>query len=79
MAEVEFHPLAIAEARAAHRRYARVSQALADRFVASLDAAVAAVEANSVGQAPYLRGTRVLRLKPFPTSSSFSNWRPTGF
>jgi toxin ParE1/3/4 len=40
MAEVEFHPRGIEEARAARRRYARVSQNLAAQFVAELDAAV---------------------------------------
>ena len=66
MAEIDFHRLAISEARHAWRWYARVSQALAARFMTALDAAVAAVEANPVGHPPYLHGTRVCRIKRFP-------------
>ena len=65
MAIVDFHPLAIAEARAARRWYARVSRALALRFMGTLDAAVAAVEANPQSHSPYLHGTRFCQLKPF--------------
>jgi toxin ParE1/3/4 len=66
MAEVEFHPLAIEEARAARRRYARVSQNLAAQFVAELDTAVVRVGANPPGYPPHLHGTRVCRLGRFP-------------
>jgi hypothetical protein len=66
MAAVDFHPLAVAEARAARRRYARVSLALAARFMAAIDDAVAAVEANPAGHPPYEHGTRACRLKRFP-------------
>lgn len=66
MAVLDFHPLAIAEARAARRRYAGVSAALAARFMSALDGAVASVEANPAGHAPYLHGTRVVRFRRFP-------------
>lgn len=66
MAEVDLHPLAIAEARAARRRYARVSQSLAARFMAELDAAVARVGTNPARHSSYLHGTRVTRLGRFP-------------
>ena len=66
MAEIEFHPLAIVEARAARRRYAKVSETLATRFLTSLDFAVAAIESNPIGYSPYLHGTRFIRLKKFP-------------
>src|SRR5262249_11322945 len=66
MAEVEFHPRAVEEARAAHRRYARVSQNLATRFVAELDMAVAAIGTNPPGYPPHLHGTRFHRLGRFP-------------
>jgi plasmid stabilization system protein ParE len=66
MADVEFHPLAVAEARAARRWYARVSQNLAARFVAELDTAVARIGANPAGCPPHAHGTRVCRLHRFP-------------
>ena len=66
MAEVEFHPLAIEEARDARQRYARVSQTLADQFMAELDSAVAAIGTNPPGYPPHLHGTRVCRLHRFP-------------
>jgi hypothetical protein len=66
MATIDFHPLAVAEARAARRRYARIRPTLAARFLAALDAAVVTVEANPMAFSPYLHGTRVLRLKKFP-------------
>jgi hypothetical protein len=65
MAVLEFHPLAIPEARVGRRWYDRISPALATRFMTALDAAVAAVEANPGCGSPYLHGTRVVRLKRF--------------
>lgn len=65
MPVVDVHPIAIDEARAARRYYARVSTALATRFMAALDAAVAAVEANPAAGSPYLHGTRFIRLGRF--------------
>lgn len=66
MAEVEFHPRAVEEARAARRRYARVSQYLAAQFVAELDSAVVAIGANPPGYPAHLHGTRFYRLGRFP-------------
>src|SRR5690349_10183506 len=66
MATIDFHRLAIAEARTARRWYARISVPLATRFVAALDAAVRVVETNPNGFTPYLRGTRCVRLGRFP-------------
>lgn len=66
MAEIEFHPLAIKEARHARRWYARVSGRLAARFMGALDAAVASVETNPVSHQPYFHGTRACQLNRFP-------------
>src|SRR5690348_10912986 len=66
MAEVEFHPIAIEEARAARRWYARVNRGLAARLMTELDTAVARIETNPSAYPPYLHGTRVSRLHRFP-------------
>src|SRR5258708_5244911 len=66
MATVELHPRAIEEARHARRRYARVSQALAARFMAELDAGIAAIGAAPASFAPHLHGTRFRRMPSFP-------------
>lgn len=66
MADVEFHERAVQEARHARRWYARVSQALAARLVAELDAGVAAIGATPHAFSPHLHGTRVYRLPGFP-------------
>jgi toxin ParE1/3/4 len=63
---VELHPLAIAEARAARRWYARRSPEAAERFVAELDRAIDAIGSNPAICPSYLHGTRVRRLRRFP-------------
>jgi len=65
-APLDFHPMAIAEARAARRRYARRSGALAIRFLAELDRAVAEIARAPDQWPPHLHGTRVFRLRRFP-------------
>lgn len=66
MPPVDFDPRAIEEARAGRRFYARVSDALATRFMAALDAAVARVEQFPQASPPHLHGTRACRLRKFP-------------
>jgi plasmid stabilization system protein ParE len=65
---VEFDRRAIEEARAARRFYARASAALAARFVAALDAAVARVYQFPQAPPPHLHGTRIRPLRRFPFS-----------
>ncbi|VTR95598.1 Uncharacterized protein OS=Candidatus Sulfuricurvum sp. RIFRC-1 GN=B649_02915 PE=4 SV=1: Plasmid_stabil [Gemmata massiliana] len=66
MAEIEFHPRAIEEARHARRRYALVSQRLTARFMNELDAGVAAIGASPTQFSPHQHGTRYYRLPNFP-------------
>lgn len=65
MAEVELHPRGVDEARHARRRYARVSQRLAARFMAELDTGIAAIGATPQAFVPHHHGTRVYRLPSF--------------
>jgi plasmid stabilization system protein ParE len=66
MPPVDFHPRALAEARAERRYYARISPALAGRFMAELDAVVARVGAAPQAWPPHLHGTRFCRFNRFP-------------
>ena len=66
MAEVEFHPIAIEEARAARWWYARVSPNLAAQFMLALDSAIARIGTNLPGYPEHIHGTRAARLKRFP-------------
>jgi plasmid stabilization system protein ParE len=66
MADVELHPRAVEEARHARRRYGRVSARLATRFVAELDAGVAAIGAAPQAYSPHHHGTRVYQFPSFP-------------
>jgi plasmid stabilization system protein ParE len=63
---LEFHPRAIVEARAARRWYARRSPAVAGRFVTQLDHAMAQIAAAPQQWPAYLQGTRFYRLHRFP-------------
>jgi len=63
---LDFHPQAIAEARVARRRYARIIAALAERFMDELDHAVNQIAATPAQWPPYLHGTRFYRLRRFP-------------
>jgi plasmid stabilization system protein ParE len=63
---VEFHRLAIADARQARRWYARRSATLANLFLARLGDAVAQIAAAPQQWPAYLHGTRVFRLRRFP-------------
>jgi toxin ParE1/3/4 len=62
---IEFHPRAIVEARGVRRRYAHKSVALANRFMAALDDALARIANAPHSWPPYLHGTRVYRLRRF--------------
>lgn len=66
MPPVDFDPRAVREARAARRRYAHVSAALATAFLAALDDATARVGATPQAWSPHVHGTRVYRLRRFP-------------
>src|SRR5207253_432217 len=68
MPTVDFDPRAIQEARAARLWYARRSPAVAARFVAAFDAAVAQVETAPKTGSPHAHGTRVRALRRFPYS-----------
>ena len=63
---LEIHPLAIAEARAARRWYHRRSAMIAQRFLAELDRAVSRITSAPQSFSSYLHGTRFLRLARFP-------------
>jgi plasmid stabilization system protein ParE len=63
---LDFHPRAIDEARAARRWYARRSTALANQFVAELDDAIRQIAAAPAQWPPHVHGTRVFRLHRFP-------------
>jgi toxin ParE2 len=63
---VEFHRLAIAEARAERRYYARISLGLSARFMADLDGAILRISANPQMGPPHLYGTRIGRFQRFP-------------
>jgi plasmid stabilization system protein ParE len=63
---VDFHRLAEDEVLAARRYYARFGAALAARFLAALDEAVARVGANPAMWPADVHGTRACRLRKFP-------------
>lgn len=69
---VDFHPLAIREARTAHRRYGLVSTALAARFMSEFNTAIARVGVAPKAQTPHVFGTRVCRIKKFLYQIVFS-------
>ncbi len=63
---VEFHPEAIAEARAAFEWYRQRSEGVASAFLTELDHAVEHI-AETPGRWPfYLQGTRRFLLRKFP-------------
>ena len=64
--DVEFHPRAIEEARAARRWYATRSDAAADRFLIELDRAMRRVATVPETGAPSFHGTRLHRIRRFP-------------
>lgn len=63
---VEFHRLAIAEARAERRYYARLSTSLADRFLAELDHAIVRISTTPQMWPPHHHGSRLCRFRRFP-------------
>ena len=63
---IELHPLAVAEARAARRWYARRSAGAALRFMDELDRAIERIATRSQICPEYLHGTRACRLRRFP-------------
>jgi len=63
---LEFHPRAVEEARAARRYYARRSAPLANRFMTALDNALSQISATPNQWPTHLHGTRFLRLRRFP-------------
>ena len=67
-AHLEFHPDAIAEARAAREWYAKHNPAAADAFMAELDRAVELILSAPQRWPLYLHGTRRYLLRRFPYS-----------
>ena len=65
---LEFHPQAIAEARAARKWYATRSENAADAFVAELDRAVARIIESPSRWPAHVHGTRRYLLRRFPFS-----------
>src|SRR5262249_23719023 len=63
---LDFHPRAVAEARAARRWYALRSPAVALRFLTELDDALRQIATSPNQWPPYVHGTRVYRLRRFP-------------
>ena len=63
---VEFHRLAIDEARHERRYYSRINPSLATRFMAELDGAIARFSAAPRAGSPHLHGTRLCRFNRFP-------------
>lgn len=66
--EIEFHPEAIAEARAAREWYARHDPVVGDAFMAELDRAVDLIIAGPAQWPPHLHDTRRFLLRRFPYS-----------
>src|SRR5947209_5309180 len=64
--QLDIHPLAAKEARAARRWYAQRSLSAAHRFVAELDWGIQQISAAPRQFAPYLHGTRAYRVRRFP-------------
>lgn len=65
---VEFHPEAIAEARAAYRWYSERDVAVADAFIAELDRAIRQVQSAPERWPEYTHGTRRYLFRRFPYS-----------
>ncbi len=63
--QIDLHPGAIKEARAAYRWYLRRSAAAAGRFKAALEAAIAQIIASPERWPTYLHGTRYRLLRRF--------------
>lgn len=64
--QVSFHPVAIAEARAAHAWYAKRSAAAAAAFLAEIDHAVELIAASPERWPVYRFGTQRLLMRRFP-------------
>jgi plasmid stabilization system protein ParE len=64
--DLEFHPSAVAEARAARRWYARRSAAVAQRFLDEPDRAVERIVDAPARWPVYVHETRVCSLERFP-------------
>ena len=63
---VEFHPEAIAEARAAYQWYAERDLSAANAFIAELDHATNQVQSNPERWPVHLHGTRKYLFRRFP-------------
>ena len=68
---LEYDPLAIREARAAHRWNARRSVSTANRFIEELNRAVGQIVTTPQRWPSYLYGTRFFRMRRFPYSVVF--------
>ncbi len=64
--QIDVHPEAVAEARAAAQWYRERSALAADAFLAELDHAIERIAENPEMQPHYVRGTRRYLLQRFP-------------
>lgn len=64
--QINVHPAAVAEARAAVQWYRERSALAADAFLAELDRAIERIAENPGMQPHYVRGTRRYLLQRFP-------------
>jgi plasmid stabilization system protein ParE len=69
--EVEFHPRALEEARAAYQWYMARSTAAASAFLSEIDLALARIAEAPDRWPAYMRGTRRYLLRRFPYSVVF--------
>jgi len=66
--QIDVHPEAVAEARAAAEWYRERSNSAANAFLAEIDQAVAKISENPETWPLYIQGTRRLVLQRFPFS-----------
>ncbi len=66
--ELQFHPRALEEARAAYRWYKERSEQAAEAFLSETDLAVERIGGAPAFWPPYLHGTRRYLLRRFPFS-----------
>lgn len=64
--EIDLHPAAVKEARAAYRWYVRRSAGAAERFQAALEAALEQIAQSPDRWPTHLHGTRYRLLRHFP-------------
>src|SRR5262249_23635119 len=66
MAQIDFHPRAVFDARQARRHYGRVIASLATQFLTELTTTITRIAAAPSAGSPHRHGTRMWRLHRFP-------------